>query len=130
MNIQLEIKVINTFIVKEKQDRYIQFVSSDNTRKKFIEKLPHFSDFKSDLFDEITGDEEILNRLKLLKSHITNCYVISENHETDQKTFPITEALEMIGGYSDNATILVFGNAELIYFEGEPPHNRFISKIK
>jgi hypothetical protein len=28
------------------------------------------------------------------------------------------------------ATILVFGDAKLIYFEGEPPKNRYISKTR
>jgi hypothetical protein len=27
------------------------------------------------------------------------------------------------------ATILVFGQAEMIYYEGEPPNNKLISKI-
>jgi len=130
MNIPLEIKVINTFIVKEKQTRYIQFISSERTRKKFLDKLPHFRDLQWDLFEEISDDDEILNRLKLLKSHITDCYIISEDSKTDQKRLPVSEAIKMIGGYRDKATILVFGDAELLYFEGEPPHNRFISKIK
>ena len=130
MDIQLEIKIINTFIVKEKQARYIQFISSERTRKRFIEKLPHFKDLQWDLFEEISDVDEILNRLKLLKPHVTDCYIISEDINTDQKRLPVNEAIEMIGGYRDEATILVFGDAQLLYFEGEPPHNRFISKIK
>ena len=130
MNIELEKKVINTFIVKEKQARYIEFISSNRTRKKFIDKLPHFRDLQWDLFEEITNDDEIVNRLKSLKSHIKDCYIISEDIKIDQKIFPVQEAIKTIGGYRDNATILVFGNAELVYFEGEPPHNRYISKIK
>jgi hypothetical protein len=130
MNIDLEIKVINTFIVKEKQARYIEFISSTQTRNKFIDNLPHFRDLQWDLFEEITNDDEILNRLKSLKSHIKDCYIISEDNKIDQKIFPVQEAIKTIGGYRDHATMLVFGNAELVYFEGEPPHNRYISKIK
>ena len=130
MDTPLEIKVINTFIVKEKQARYIQFVSSERTRKKFIDKLPHFRDLQWELFEELSDENEIINRSKLLKPHITDCYIISEDSKTDQKRLPVGEAIKMLGGYRDYATILVFGDAELVYFEGEPPHNRFISKIK
>jgi hypothetical protein len=130
MNIELEIRVINTFIVKEKQARYIEFISSTRTRNKFIDKLSHFGDLQWDLFEEISNDDEILNRLKSLKPRIKDCYIISEDSKIDQNIFPVHEAIKRIGGYRDHATILVFGNAELVYFEGEPPHNRYISKIK
>ena len=130
MDIQLEINVIKKFVIKEKQSRYIQFISSNKTRKKFLNALPHFRDFKWDLFEEIGSDFEIRNRLGTMKSLVSNCYVISEDSNIDQKSFPVDEAFNMLGGYRDHATILVFGNAEMIYFEGEPPKNRYISKIK
>ena len=130
MDIQLEINVIKKFVIKEKQSRYIQFISSNRTRKKFLNVLPHFRDFKWDLFEEIGSEFELSRRLEALRSRVSNCYVISEDSNIDQKTLPVDEALNMLGGYRDHATILVFGNVEMIYFEGEPPKNQYISKIK
>jgi hypothetical protein len=49
------------------------------------------------------------------------------NPEIDQQVFNTNEALKYIG--DDRAIILVFGDAEMIYFEGEPPKNRYISRI-
>lgn len=129
MNQPLEIKVIQKFVAKDKQSRYIQFVSSEKNRDKFISELPHFNHFRWELLEEVHKEEaqEIQKRLKSLNIQKTDCYAISENPDIDQKTLSFDEALTEIGGM---ATILVFGDAEMIYFEGEPPKNRFISKMR
>jgi hypothetical protein len=129
MNQSLEIAVINKFVVKNKQSKYTQFISSEKTRSKFISDLPHFNDFKWELLDEVQKNEaaEIQSRLKELGIITKDCYVISENRDIDGKVIPFDQALEKIGSM---ATILVFGDAKLIYFEGEPPKNRYISKSR
>jgi len=91
--------------------------------------LPHFKDFRLELFDELHGDishiiQEQLQRIKGVKSH---CYVISDNPATDQQDMPVGAALDATVGYG--AAILVFGDAEMIYFEGESPNNRLLSKL-
>lgn len=128
MNPALEIKLIKNFVVKEKQERYIQFVGSKKARPKFIRDLGHFRHFDWKLFEEVNGNHcDILDRLEFFTGDRTSCYVISENYQIDQKVLPIKEVLMQIG--TNSAIILVFGNAEMIYFEGEPPFNRYISKI-
>jgi hypothetical protein len=128
MNTQLEIEVIEKFVRKEKQSRYKQFISSDKNRRKFVRELSHFKDFKLEMFEEIKGNQGdiILRQLKLIKGDRNNCYVISENAVIDQKQLSIEEAISFLD--SDLATILVFGKAEMIYYEGESPNNKFISK--
>jgi hypothetical protein len=129
MNQPLEIIVIQKFVAKDKQSRYIQFVSSEKNRNKFISILPHFNHFRWELMEEVHKEEaqEIQMHLKLLNIKGTDCYAISENPDIDQKTLSFDEALTEIRGM---ATILVFGDAEMIYFEGEPPKNRFIGKVR
>jgi hypothetical protein len=128
MSQSLEIEVIVKFVAKDKQSRYIQFVSSEKSRNKFINDLSHFSHFKWELLDELHKDEakEVEQRLKSLNISSKECYVISENPEIDQRILPFEKAFEEIGG---RATILVFGHAKMIYFEGEPPKNKYVSKI-
>ena len=128
MSQSLEIQVIKKFVTKEKQSRYLQFISSQKSRSKFVFDLPHFSHFKWELLDEIYKNEaeEIKLRLKAVNIKTKDCYVISENSDIDQQVLPFDEALPEIGNM---ATILVFGEARLIYFEGEPPKNRYISKV-
>jgi hypothetical protein len=129
MNTQLELEVIKKFVRKEKQSRFKQFISSIKNRKKFLNELPHFKDFKLELFDEVRVNEReiIFSKLKSLKGNQNTCYVISENATIDQKQISVEEAISFLD--SDLATILVFGQAEMIYYEGEPPNNKLISKI-
>ena len=128
-NADLEIKVIKRFVDKAKQDRYIQFVSSPKNRHKFINDLSHFNFFKWDLFDNVKGIEEDIILAALQKNNVASktCYVISENATIDTKTLDIKEAIsETVGG--GMGTILVFGDADMIFFESETMNTRFISK--
>jgi hypothetical protein len=129
MNTLLEIELIEKFIRKEKRSRYKQFVSSNKNRKKFIIELSHFKDFRWEMFEEIkTSDRDvILQRLKLINGNKDTCYVISENPAIDQKQLAIEDAISSLG--LDMATILIFGQTEMVYYEGEPPNNRYISKV-
>jgi hypothetical protein len=75
------------FVIKNKQSRYIQFVSSEKNRSRLVSDLPHFSHFKSELLDEVHKNEaeEINLRLKALKIRGKDCFIISENTDIDQK---------------------------------------------
>jgi hypothetical protein len=128
--LKLETKVIRRFIIKTKQDRYIGFISDKKNRSKFTNSLAHFSrDLNKDLFEEIKGDERqvIRERLKSL-GKINDCYLISESNYLDQKRFDVETALiETIG--HGMGTLIVFGDARLVYYEAEGPKDRWISKI-
>jgi len=128
-NVDLEIKVIKKFIDKTKQDRYIQFVSSPKNRHKFINDLSHFNFFKRELLDDVKGNEEQIILQALQKNGVTDktCYVISENVDIDTKTLDTKEAISETIGYG-MGTILVFGNADMIFVESETMNTRFISK--
>ncbi|TKK64110.1 hypothetical protein FC093_23270 [Ilyomonas limi] len=128
-NADLEIKVIKRFVDKAKQDRYIQFVSSIKNRHKFISDLSHFNFFQWDKFEPVKGIEEQVILQSLQKNGITDktCYVISENGDIDTKTLDIKKAISDTVGYG-MGTILVFGDADMIYFESETMNTRFISK--
>jgi hypothetical protein len=123
MNTDLETKLIQKFFRKEKQERYIRFAASTKNRHKLLRELYHLRDLNWDLFNEIpVFDVRLLDGDDLKQS----CYAISTNEKTDQTTIPATD-LDLItdSGY---AMILVFGDAEQVYYEGEPPHNRYLSK--
>ena len=128
-NADLEIKVIKKFVDKAKQDRYIQFISSSKNRHKFINDLSHFNFFQWDKFEPVKGIEEqvILQALKENGVADKTCYVISENADIDAKTLEIKKAISDTVGYG-MGTILVFGDADIIYFESETINTRYISK--
>lgn len=128
MSHQIEKKVIERFIIKAKRDRYYVLINSDKSRKKFTLELAHFRNFQYELFDECKGDERkiILDRIKRL-GKIKDCYIISESSEYDKKWLDIDIALNSIIG-CDMGTIIVFGDADIIYYEPEGLGERLISK--
>ncbi len=127
-NLMLEIKVILRFVEKDKQDRYIQLLSSIKTRHKFIESLPHFKHFRWEYFEQVKGEETdfIVNRLNQNKIDSSKCYIISENPDLDTEILDVRSAMKETVGYG-RTTILVCGEAEMIYFEDEGKNNRYIS---
>jgi len=128
-NADIEIKVIKKFVDKAKQDRYIEFVSSPKNRHKFISDLSHFNFFRWDLFEPVEGIEEQIILEALQKNGVADktCYVISENSDIDTKTLDSKQAISETVGYG-MGTILVFGDADMIYFESETMNTRYISK--
>ena len=128
-NADLEIKVIKRFVDTAKQGRYIQFVSSPKNRHKFVSDLSHFNFLKWDLFEAVKGNEEQTILQALQKNGVADktCYVISENTDIDTKTLDTKDAISVTVGYG-MGTILVFGDAEMIYFESETRNTRYVSK--
>jgi hypothetical protein len=126
--LDIETKVIKRFIIKDKQDRYLQFIKDDRLRQNFTNELAHFLDLKYDLFEEVKGDERafIKNRIKSLPK-IKDCYLISEDTALDQQLIDVDTALSKIIGFGMGA-LLVFGDADLIYYESEGPSDRWITK--
>ena len=128
-DINIESKVIENYIVKSKRGRYLNFIKKPKTRKKFTDELAHFSS-QLDNFEEIkTNEWEVINeKLKRIKS-TQDCYVISENSKIDGKRMKINNALtETIG--MGMGTLIVFGNADLVFYEGEGPSDRWIKELK
>lgn len=125
---QQEQILIKKFVVKDKQERYLTFLSKDKNRKKFTKTLYHFNDFNWKLLREIPGSENvqqaIASRVKGNKN-ISTCTIISTDPEYDGKVISVDEAIENATG--TEGTILIFGNADIVYYEGEPPKNRYIS---
>ncbi len=128
-NLNLEIEVIKKFVDKTKKDRYIQFISTAKNRHKFINDLSHFNFLNWDKFDKVVNNEEqtIFTTLQKNKLVDKTCYVISENKNIDTKTLDIKQAISETVGYG-MGTILVFGNADIIYYESETINTRYISK--
>jgi hypothetical protein len=117
------------FFEKNKRDRYLQFVTSPKNRKKLIADLHSGQVFRTNVLERVTGLEEQVIQQALSQCGLaTNtCYVISENTALDTQTLLLPEALNQVVGWGAS-TILVFGEAELIFVELDGLRNRYISK--
>lgn len=128
-NTELEQQVINQFITKSKRERYLQFITSAKNRKKFIKALHSGQFFVASVLERVTGSEKNVLQQALAQLRITahTCYVISENAAIDTQTLALSDALRQVVGWGAG-TILVFGEADLIFVELDGLRNRYISK--
>ena len=128
-DLHIESKVIENFIIKSKRERYLNFIKKSKTRKKFTDELAHFSN-QLELFEEIKNNERSVIDAQLKRLGLKGeCYVISENNELDGKRMAIDKALsEAIG--MGMGTLIVFGDAVLVFYEGEAPSDRWIIELK
>jgi hypothetical protein len=129
LDIHLETKLIERFVVETKRDRYLGFIRKASTRPKFIADLCHAGVFREELFRSIAGHEQdaIHERLRSFP-HVSGGYVISQNPAIDGKTFDIATILnEALSPWADTGTVIIFGNIELVYREAEGPKNRWLS---
>jgi hypothetical protein len=87
MNIlDIEAKLIQKFVKKSKQERYLTVINKPKTRGKFIKELAHFKDLNIENFEELFKDEKkiIIERIKKL-GNLNECYIVSENSLLDGK---------------------------------------------
>jgi hypothetical protein len=126
----LEAKVVSRFVVKAKRDRYLSFVTSPRNRSKLLADLHSATVFlKMEAFEQVMGLEEEVIRQALQRQGLSTstCYVISDNKRLDTHVLPLPEALRAVIGWG-LGTLLVFGDAQVVYFEGEGKNVRYISR--
>jgi hypothetical protein len=130
-DINLETKVIRKFVLKEKQERYLTFIQKDKTRYKFLNDLYHPTFFRVDLFKQISGQHESDEIKEVIQQlNVSDCYIISTNRDIDGKRMDTDRALkEALSDWADRGTLLIFGDAEIVYREHEGPKDRWISRL-
>jgi hypothetical protein len=124
--LELEILTIRKYVRKTKSDRYAQFVSKPRSRTKFIARLAHFKDLDFGKFRRLDNNEADQIREIARRAKFDVCYVISENRRIDARVIEVENAINDTIGHS-MGTLLVFGLAEIVYYEGEEMGDRWVS---
>jgi hypothetical protein len=129
VRLDLEQQFIKQFVRKEKQGRYLGFIENPKRRGTFLGMLYHGQDLNKQLFQSLRGigmHESTAIRIKadLLKTN-SKGYIISVNKELDGREMSLNEAIEKAVG--QEGTVLLFGDGKGAYYEGEPPHNCYLS---
>jgi hypothetical protein len=123
---ELEILTVRKYTQKEKSDRYAGFVSNPRSRSKFIANLAHLKDLDFRKFRKLDSNEADQVREMARMAEFNTCYVISENKRIDGRFLDVEKAIHETIGYG-MGTLLVFGSAEVVYYEGEEVGDRWIS---
>lgn len=116
-----EIAFIKKFIKKDRQQRWLHYVESNN-RQKLISNLAHCNDFKNTKgiksLHESSSDYDKLYKLIEEENKGRLVYIISENSDIDQSFLPLDEALEKTKTGSFCA-ILIINIERLALYLGE-----------
>lgn len=112
---------VRSFIIEQKQERYLGFLSKPDKRGKFQADLYHRLAFKSNLAEEVPSNqrrvEKVEQRLRQLGSGEL-VYVISVHDDLDQQWRSLSEVLEEILSMSIEA-ILCCLPGELAFYKSE-----------
>jgi hypothetical protein len=114
MIVQEEQTLIKKFVLKDKQERYLTFLSKDKTRNKFTAEIPGSENERQTIALKVKSNK-----------NISTCSVISAAPGYDGKVMSVDEAIKNAIGIE--GTILIFGDADIVYYEGEAPKSRYIS---
>lgn len=121
-----QVETIRAFVIPQKRERYVEAVSNDKRRRKFIAKLSHFDDFDPRWIVQIapaSQNPEAIKAMLTKRGATATCQAISEFVELDGQEIPLTDALQKVIGY-EMGTILCCVPGRLAYFESE--ETRFI----
>ena len=89
---------IRRFIVEEKQQRYLGFLSKSTTRGKFLSELYHSLAIKASLAVEVPSKERFVEKVEQRlreKGAGDKVYVVSPNSDCDRQWMSLTEALRI-----------------------------------
>lgn len=96
-----ENSLIAAFVIRNKRDRYREFVSHPRSRHKFTHQLAHFADFDAKYRLPIPSKSLFVDNIarELQKRHSPSIvFAISEDPALDQKDLPLVAALQQIVG--------------------------------
>jgi hypothetical protein len=115
-----ELRLVETFVVPDKRERYSGFLRSPKRRSKFLRELYHFADFDpASMFEP--GPGALLGELQR-RGAAHDGYLISVDPDLDGRTMELPDALMALS----EGTLVCCVPGKLAYYEGEPPKNRFI----
>jgi hypothetical protein len=128
--LKVETDLIHSFILKDRQARYLALIDSEKGRAKLLkEKFPHTTegDLDSRFAHAIPSNRQTIEEIESLlrsKRAPKDCYAFSDLDSIDAKVLPLGEALEEIVGTGSGFLSCLHG--KLAYFEGEAPTTKYI----
>lgn len=123
-----EKKIVETFIVKEKRERYRLFLANPKKRRGLLDRLNHNPDLEPQSIQLLPSSTDIPATLRQHGSP-ADVYLISDTQELDGKTLPLDDAIREIelNGWG---TIVSCIPGRLAYYYGERGERRVLLEKK
>lgn len=124
----LEESIVVSFVLRERQRRYLALLESKKGRMKFRAALAHFIDFDPRFVRAIPANQQTPRQIEGLLRRLgatDRCIMSSEADEFDGLELDLSAALARVVG-QQWGTLLSCVPEALAYYEGEEPGDRFI----
>jgi hypothetical protein len=119
---------IRSFIVPDKQPRYLTLLGSKRGRSKLLDGLNHCSDLDPRFSTELSAIQQSVEAIESIlrsKGAGDTCWIMSDNRDIDGLEMSLVDALsETIGG--DAGTLISCIPGKLAYFEMEGRDGSYI----
>jgi hypothetical protein len=119
--------LIENFIYKNRQERYLNLLQTKKGRVKFRKYIPHFKDINTQFCRNIKNLNTPGELHEILKSEGASdiCYIISEHSDYDSLSMNLSEAIQLLLN-SGIAFFLSCIPGKLVYYEGEDTNERYL----
>lgn len=91
-----EIAFVKAFIVKDKQERYLQLLAGPRRRRNILDRFNHFLDFDPRYASLVPKELRTVDKMaQLLTAHGAGkiCHVITDSLDCDGQDLPLRDAL-------------------------------------
>ena len=120
LNIQ-EAAFVKAFIVKDKQERYLQLLASPKRRREILDRFNHNLDFDPKqaalVPKELRTTEKLAHLLKARGTGAT-CHIIADSLDADGQDLPLREALAEVLAH-DFGSVLCCLSGRLAFYKAE-----------
>ena len=118
-----EAAFVKAFIVKDKQERYLQFLASPKRRREILDRFNHVLDFDPKFAALVPKELRTADKLaQLLRRHGApeTCHVMADSLDIDGEDVPLRDALAEVIAHDFGSVLcclpgsLAFHKAEII----------------
>jgi len=124
-----ELLLIKAFVIKERQQRYINLVTTAKGRKKFRNYISHFSDLNANYcvpLHSFKTYSQLYDRLRS-EGSLDMVYIIAANSQYDMQSLSLLDATKQLFS-SDISYFISCIPGKLAYYEGEEKNQRYLLK--
>ncbi|HEY3856750.1 MAG TPA: hypothetical protein VGO67_20385 [Verrucomicrobiae bacterium] len=119
---------VRSFILLDKQSRYLEMLASPKRRDGFLDCLNHHLDYDPSYAIQVPSSQQKAASIEALlrqRGAPEICHTISSLSKWDGLDLGLHEALEMVVGYNIG-TVLCCTSGRLAYYESEDIRERYI----